>query len=387
MRNKPPSEPDATEQYGDNIRELYRPKPKPERPAPKIRFKLTRFKDLKPNGRRRYLVKGLIPFPGFTVAYGPAKCGKSFWIVDLAMHVALGWKYRGRRVKQGAVVYCAFEGATGVSDRAEAFRKEFLEAGADPPFYAITVPAILAADRKQLIAEIRAQLGQVVPVLIVLDTLNRSIGGSESSDEDMGAFIKSGDAIIAEFNCSLVIVHHTGLDTSRPRGHTSLVAAADCVLSFKRDNEGNIIVTVEFMKDGPTGAKVAFKLRVVDLYTDEDGDPVTSCVVEPVDDAPGLSEQLKAKLPDSAVAAHRALIEVLLERGKVPERSRYIPDNTQAVMMDEWREHALKRGVSASDNPKSTARAFTRSVERLAKEGWIGQWKDLVWTARQDTVR
>jgi hypothetical protein len=36
------------------------------------------------------------------------------------MHVALGWKYRDRRVQQGAVVYCAFEGQAGLRNRVEA---------------------------------------------------------------------------------------------------------------------------------------------------------------------------------------------------------------------------------------------------------------------------
>ena len=39
---------------------------------------------------RRYLVKGIIPYPGLTVIWGPPKSGKSFWTLDLAMHVALG---------------------------------------------------------------------------------------------------------------------------------------------------------------------------------------------------------------------------------------------------------------------------------------------------------
>jgi RecA-family ATPase len=56
-----------------------------------------------------YLVKGIIPCAGLTVVWGPPKCGKSFWLFDLMMHVALGWRYRDRRVRQGTVVYLALE--------------------------------------------------------------------------------------------------------------------------------------------------------------------------------------------------------------------------------------------------------------------------------------
>src|SRR5262245_21971278 len=76
------------------------------------RINLIPFDDIKLGTEPRYLVKGIIPSTGLTVIWGPPKCGKSFWIYDLAMYVALGWTYRDRRVQQGPVVYCAFEGQT-----------------------------------------------------------------------------------------------------------------------------------------------------------------------------------------------------------------------------------------------------------------------------------
>ena len=41
------------------------------------------------------------------------------------------------------------------------------------------------------------------------------------------------------------------------------------------------------MKDGVDGERWGFKLRVVDLEIDEDGDQVTSCVVEHMAEMPG----------------------------------------------------------------------------------------------------
>src|SRR5271169_5958977 len=81
------------------------------------RFKLVPFNEIALGRERRYLVKGLIPNPGLSVIWGPPKSGKSFWTFDLVMHVALGWEYRGRKVQQGNVVYCAFEGAEGFKPR------------------------------------------------------------------------------------------------------------------------------------------------------------------------------------------------------------------------------------------------------------------------------
>ena len=164
--------------------------------------------------------------------WGPPKCGKSFWTFDLAMHIALDWEYRGRRVKQGTVVYVACEGERGLGARVEAFRRSKLaEDSAVPGFHLLTTRLDLVADQHQLIEDIRAQLGDDLPVAVVVDTLNRSIAGSESSDEDMGAYVKAADAIREAFTCAVVIIHHCGIDDKRPRGHTSLTGAADAQIS------------------------------------------------------------------------------------------------------------------------------------------------------------
>ena len=86
-------------------------------------------------------------------------------------------------------------------------------------------------------ASIRGTLGDDAPVAVVLDTLNRSLPGSESSDQDMAAYIKAADAVREAFNCAVIVVHHCGIDTSRPRGHTSLTGAVDAQLAVKRDAE------------------------------------------------------------------------------------------------------------------------------------------------------
>src|SRR3954447_22594606 len=62
------------------------------------RFNPVRFKDIVLNTDPAYLVEDLIPREGLTVVWGPPKSGKSFWVYDLMMHVALGWEYRGRYV-------------------------------------------------------------------------------------------------------------------------------------------------------------------------------------------------------------------------------------------------------------------------------------------------
>ena len=245
------------------------------------RIKLVPFNRIQLGTERRYLVKGLIPHPGLTVIWGPPKSGKSFWTSDLVLHVALGWPYRERRVKQGPVVYCCFEGQSGIQARMEAFRQRFLtEEVEDVPFYLQPVTMDLVKEYGELITAIRGL--ETSPVAIVLDTLNRSLNGSENSDEDMGAYIKATDAIRETFDCAVLIVHHCGLSGDRPRGHTSLTGAVDAQLAVKTDLNDNVSVTVEYMKDGKSGDTIISRLELIEeVGIDDDGDPISSCVVVP----------------------------------------------------------------------------------------------------------
>ena len=96
--------------------------------------------------------------------------------MDVFLHAALAWEYRERKVQQASVVYVALEGRNGIPARVEAFkiRHEVSEA----PFYLITHPMNLVVDADALIASIKMQ--GIDPGVVCLDTLNRSLVGSES---------------------------------------------------------------------------------------------------------------------------------------------------------------------------------------------------------------
>ena len=291
------------------------------------RIKLMPFDSISLSSDRRYLVKGIVPFPGLTVIWGPPKSGKSFWTLDLAMHVALGREYRGKRVQQGAVVYCCFEGQSGISARVEAFRQRFLpEDSESVPFFLQPAPMDLIKEHGDLIAAIREL--DSAPVAVVLDTLNRSLTGSENSDEDMGAYIKATDAIREAFDCAVLVVHHCGINDSRPRGHTSLTGAADARLAVTRDAAKNILIDVEFMKDGEAGQTIFSALESIEVGVDQDGDVITSCVVVP-------SEAVQTEHRGTKLTANQqTMFDVLVKAGR-------------PLTTDEWTDQATEAGLSS----------------------------------------
>ncbi len=75
-----------------------------DRPSAARQLTLMPFEAIRPDPSPNAIIKGMIPRNGLITVWGQPKCGKSFLTFDLSMHVALGWRYRGHKVQQGAVV-------------------------------------------------------------------------------------------------------------------------------------------------------------------------------------------------------------------------------------------------------------------------------------------
>jgi hypothetical protein len=256
--------------------------PKVEAPSivpkavPSRTITFTKFAEITLSKAPRYILKGLIPSSGLVVFWGPPKCCKSFKVFDMVAHVAAGWQYRGRRVKQCGVAYCALEGQLGFQARVEAFRQAH---GVDDiPLRVSGDRLLLPSDVGNIIKSIQDQF-EVPPGIVVLDTLNRSLEGSENDPADMSRYVQASDAIREAFNCVVIIIHHCGVEGTRPRGHTSLTGAADAQIAVRRDDDGNVIAKVEWMKDGPEGDEIVSRLEQRIVGTDEDGEQITSCVI------------------------------------------------------------------------------------------------------------
>jgi AAA domain len=343
------------------------------------RFVPVRFDAIKFATDRSYLVKGILPREGLVVVWGPPKCGKSFWTYDMLLHVAQAWQYRGHRVQPGSVVYVACEGERGLGARTEAYRRARLSGDAAPPFWLLTTRLDLAADADELIVDVRAAIDADHCAAIVIDTLNRSIGGSESRDEDMSRYVGAADKLREAFHAAVVVIHHCGINGERPRGHTSLTGACDAQIAVKRDAADRIIATVEHMKDGVEGEVIASRLRVVDLGEDEDGEEITSCVIEAADDEPEIHHEPRRLSP--ALSRALALLSQAIDTaGEVPEGNNHIPAGARCVTEDLWRRYCYEGAVSAGDQD-AKRKAFKRAAERLVDLGRVGKWGESVWLA------
>lgn len=345
-----------------------------------IRFKATPFAEIQLGTDRSYLIKGLVPNDGLVVVWGPPKCGKSFFMTDVALHIALGWEYRGKRVQRGTVVYVICEGQAHFPQRIEAFRQAFLpeDMSEDVPFFLVSTRLDLAEDAEHLVHDIIEQIGAPICSLVVIDTLNRSMVGSESKDEDMAAYIRGCDTIRERLKSTVAVIHHCGHEATRPRGHTSLSGAADAQIAIKKDENDLVSAQVEYMKDGPDGENFTSKLRVIEVGKDEDGDPIRSCVIDPSDELAAKRAPRAQKLPKGATLARQTLERSVGDGGETAPANNYIPPGKMVVRIDLWRR-VFYQAMGDDVDPETKKKAFQRARVELIEAGQIGVNGPFAW--------
>lgn len=336
-------------------------------PAPK--FRLVPIEEIDFARGSPDLVRGLLPRSGLGVIFGPSGCGKSFLALDVALHIALGRAWASQRTEQAGVVYIAAEGAEGfrrrvvaARDRLSAWNAQFAMIAAAPNLGASP------GDGPELVAAIRAQTLSRgwSPGLVVIDTVARVIPGvEENSAKDVGRFIDSADLIARELRCLVLLIHHSGKNAEAGmRGSSALYGACDAVWSISNET-GVRNVTLMKAKDGADNLAWSFALAVVEIGTDDDGEPITTCVVENVTEPNfgGTGKARKQSSPPSQRLFFASLDEALSDRS---EQVRPYADGPiiTAVRRDAIREVFFRSHPAETDNAKRVA--FNRALNAAA---------------------
>lgn len=342
------------------------------------------FDEAEPDLDANDFVENLLTSTAMSVVYGPSNCGKTFFVLDLALHVAQGAPWRGLETDRGAVVYLSLEGAQGIRNRLAAFRMHHGINGR-LPFIVMPKPVNLlddAADVAAVIQLIEHAAGETrLPVrMVVIDTLSRAMaGGNENSSEDMTALIRNCDQIRAQTSAHICIVHHSGKDEAKgARGHSSLRAATDTEIEIKADPDRKIsTVRIAKQRDLEPIETFAFVLESVELGTNARGKTVSSCIVTETehDEAqPRATDGLSPKQEQ----ALSCLIKVLDMAGEDHEGSETVP-RTRVVALDHWKVRLRSTGVIDRTQDNLARSQFSKLRKALEKKGKIECWDGAVW--------
>lgn len=327
-------------------------------------------------------VQGLLMEQSAAVVYGQSNSGKTFWTTDLALHVAAGRPWCGRRVDQGGVVYCVLEGGIGFQNRVSAWKEETGLGGYDLPF--VSVPAALNllspdGDTDRLIAAIEwAKQRMAVPLkLIVIDTLARALaGGNENAPDDMGALVVNMDLIREKTGAAVLFVHHSGKDQARgARGHSSLQAAIDTEIEVVDDEEGGTrTATVVKQRELTKGDVLEFSLRVVELGANRHGEPVTTCVV--IAAAESQARPKRLRFSGHTKNAFEILTNLLAEQGRAGHSG--TPNGARSVPDEWWRDRFYQHAMPGAEQA-AKQKAFRRAADALMDCRSVAMNNGRVW--------
>jgi len=341
--------------------------------AAALRDGLVAADDIKLNTAGSYLVKGWFDLTATTLLYGKSNTGKSFFAAHLAQCITSGRTFAGARITSGPVLYLACEGGTSIQNRMLAFPKDERQ----HPLSILPMPVDLTGTNDAAaICELVKTMPDK-PVLIVLDTLSQAIpSADENAAKDMTRFNRAIDVIRSATGAHVLVIHHSGKSSDAgARGHSCLRAAVDTEIRLER-NADVATATITKQRDGPTGLSISYRLLTVELGIDDDGDAITTCVVD-ICDQPSKKEKT-GKLAGREEISLEALREAIRTSGQAMTGSDY-PSRTRAVRIEAWRTEWDKQSVCSSDKPDSQRRAFERSRDKLTDANYIRSYNGLFW--------
>jgi hypothetical protein len=207
------------------------------------------------------------------------------------------------------------------------------------------------------------------PKAIFVDTLHRFLEGDENSSKDAKTMIDACDKLKYEFGCTVILVHHTGLNADdRARGSSSWKGAMDFEYNIKKS--GNVLTFYcKKMKDSEEHKPIVFNLKCVDLIgiNHETGKPVTTLLLE-------LAESQEPPKPRDKETENKVkedtntLKACWRERGEVHNGRAYVCySNLESYMRErmDYTESQIKKLSSLEKNRFIGRLIEAKIIERL----------------------
>jgi hypothetical protein len=163
---------------------------------------------------------------------------------------------------------------------------------------------------------------------------------------------------LAASGAAVVLIHHNPKSgEATPRGHSVLNGALDVAMLVAKEESGLIRGRLTKNRNGAVDRDLVFRVGVVGLGTDADGDPITAAVAEEVQHVPAKAPKLSERTRFCLDVLYR-LTEAI--HPDSPDK----PVNAGQVSEDDWRATFIDQ-MPAGQTPDSKSRAFIRASSTL----------------------
>lgn len=317
----------------------------------------------------RWLIKNWLQEQAQIMVFGASGVGKTFVVLDMALSIACPQikSWHGFKVKHGPVVYLAGEGHAGLRARLAGWAAhkgiEDAEIYVSEGAVDLNTPQGLT----KTIEEIRSY--DIAPCMIVVDTLNRFMVGDENKAQDARTMLDACAALEREFQCTVILVHHTGVAESaqeRARGSSAWRGAMDIELMVKGNESALISLMQTKNKDSERQGALDFELITIDVpgWFDEDGEQITTKVMELSESAGEIKMAKEKPLSANQNFGMMTYIEAASAAGILNEKGEF-----QGLALEEWRRVFFSKSTLDSYGAKKTA--FHRARNDLVKLKWL----------------
>jgi len=179
-----------------------------------------------------FYLKDWLPKRGKSLLYAPPKSGKSYLCLQIARCIGSAEPFLGISTTRGSVLYVQFElGEEILQARLRQTRKDYENVYVGTTFS-------MKLDSPQGQAQLWRALEATEPSVLILDPLYKAILGDENESTDIRRILDFLDLVIEGFNCSILIIHHSGKDLSkRGRGSSVFEDWVDSYLQMQRTSK------------------------------------------------------------------------------------------------------------------------------------------------------
>jgi len=321
-----------------------------------------------------WLVKRWVQDQALVMVHGPSGGGKTFVVLDWCLRIASSTPdWCGNKVRPGHVVYLAGEGHHGLRGRIAAWKHHqksgklnmwLSKHGCD-----LNTPAgyLKVLEHMRMLPE--------TPKVIVVDTLHRFLAGDENSAQDAKTMLDACGNLMMEFNCTVILVHHTGVSDDaqhRARGSSAWRGALDIEISVIPGKDSQPMQLVQRKsKDAEMAEPVFLELQQVTIpsWYDEDNQPVTSAIV------------IQAQTPasptkkDSKIDAHRKTWENAWWASGAEVRDE-LPYLSRSALKDKLAqdgnaERTIRNMINPSYTDKMIGALLQSNMIQASEHGWV----------------